>query len=72
MEENHNNLSTITKYMVMLEDATDMYRLNPCESNKIIYEKWFNLYCEEYKRLFGCTPDIHNLINNEKNEDNQR
>lgn len=63
MNNEPKDLSNIGKYLALLQSSINLCNLNPSYENKEMYKKYFNLYWDEYRNLFGCNPDVFNLKN---------
>ena len=55
-EKNRKDLSDIARYLTKLRDYQVLAQINPSDENISMYKKYFNLYKEEYKRLFNEEP----------------
>ena len=62
-EKSRKDLSDISRYLTKLKDYQDLAQENPIDENISMYKKYFNLYREEYKRLFNEEPRGLKMIN---------
>lgn len=66
-EKNRKDLSDISRYLTKLKDYQDLAQNNPIDENISMYKKYFNLYREEYKRLFNEEPKDLKMIDFNEN-----
>jgi len=52
------DLTDITVYLTKMEWYKEICDINPSKENVSIYNKYYKLYFDEYKKLFNKEPDI--------------
>ena len=69
MEDGKKDITSVGRYLSLLNEAIRVRNEKPNRLNEEMCNKYYKLYCDEHKKIFGCEPDT-SLLKNFKNESN--
>lgn len=58
MEDNQKDVTSVGRYLDLLNDAIKKRNANPNKLNFEMCNKYYKLYADEHIKTFGCEPDI--------------
>lgn len=57
MDDNNKNITSIGRYLNLLQEAIKIKDNKPNRINEEMCNKYYKLYSDEHLKVFGCRPE---------------